>query len=113
MNNNEQGILRGNLSVNDNKNRRRIKSVLPGDYASTNSAQSSTPLENEARDANNLGAPRSRAGERNSAYEAIQAKIKAAGEASKKARQTDDDEDNEDPFANKPSEEDTQATSQN
>ena len=54
-----------------------------------------------------MTAPRSRAGERNSAYEAIQAKIKAAAEANKKARQTDEDEDDEDPFDNKPSEEDT------
>lgn len=37
FNNNDGGILRGNLSVNDKQHRRRIKSVLPGDYQSNSS----------------------------------------------------------------------------
>ena len=51
-------------SVNE-KQKRRIKSVLPDAYSSNQSAASSTPLEE------NLGNRASRGEQRNSAYEAI------------------------------------------
>ena len=78
----EQAILKNNLSVNDNKHRRRIKSVLPGDYATSNSAMSSSPL-NEESDSGNMahrGEAEAARG-KSAAYEAIQAKIKAAEQA--------------------------------
>ena len=66
-------ILKDNLSLNDNQHRRRIKSMLPEDYVSNTSSVTSTPaLDNNDQETNN---------ERNSAYETIQAKIRAAAEA--------------------------------
>ena len=51
--------------------------MLPEDYVSNTSSISSTPtIENNDQEANN---------ERNSAYETIQAKIRAAAEAKKKS----------------------------
>lgn len=68
---NDQAILKNNLSVNDNKHRRRIKSVLPGDYASNNSATSAS----NSLDPELGGSMAARGGSggdaRNAAYEAI------------------------------------------
>ena len=60
-------------SVNDkHHNRRRIKSFLPGDYASNMSAASSTPLEENLASKSNLAIKNSRGNEqRTSAYQAI------------------------------------------
>ena len=60
-------------SVNEKQhNRRRIKSFLPGEYASNMSAASSTPLEENVASNNNLAIKNSRGNEqRTSAYQAI------------------------------------------
>ena len=68
---NESGILKGNLSVNDKQHRRRIKSVLPGDYNSNFSSESRSHFEEHRADADVLEAHRGGAGGRKAAYEAI------------------------------------------
>ena len=65
-------------SINDKQNRRRIKSFLPSEYTSNMSAASSTPLEENVADNRNVAANNNRSTEqRNSAYQAIQARLKA------------------------------------
>ena len=94
--------MKGNLSLNDKQHRRRIKSVLPGDYSSNVSAVTTSGLDeqnnnfgnddelNQDKDDPEMMAYRSAGAKSNSAYDTIQAKIKAASEASKKGRKDDD-----------------------
>ena len=94
-------ILKDNLSLNDNQHRRRIKSMLPEDYVSNTSSTTSTPAIESNEQENN---------ERNSAYETIQAKIRAAAEAKKKSNLVSEEDD---PNAQIQKEDNTtQATSQ-
>ena len=59
--------------------------MLPEDYVSNTSSTTSTPaLENNEQETTN---------ERNSAYETIQAKIRAAAEAKKKSNLVSEEED--------------------
>lgn len=82
----------GIIGQQDAQNRRKIKSVLPSEYSSNTSAASSTPLEEN----NVLGNRRNRNDKRNSAYEAIQARLKE--QVAAKRSLTNKDEDSGDPF---------------